>query len=518
MKFPNFAAAFRRKHANSALPVHEGPPLKRVLGTFDLTMNGIAAIIGAGIFVLVGTVASAHAGPGIWLSFLLSGLACACVALAYAELSGMLPSAGSVYEYAYHTLGEAIAFLMGWSVLVAYAVGSSAVAVALSDYLEELLKPIGISLPAVMSQAPTHDVGIAIMIGAGSLCAGLVWRWLRGAASEGLLGLLWMPLVAFGAFKLALTLPLVSSVNLVAVATIALISLHLYHGVKESVRFTTFLSVIETALVIAFIILSAGSFNSANLEPLMPFGPLGIISGAGTIFFAYIGFDSITTMGDECRQPEKSMPRAIIYSLAICTVLYILVGLTMVAAVPYLELSADAPLAFVLHKIGYGWLVSAFSLGVLLSIESTLNVMLYAQSRIIMSMSRDQLLPAKIGAISHKHHTPYVAITVVGLFSALASGLFPIGSLAGLVNIGVMAAFVAVCIGVIVLRYTAPDAARTFRCPLMPAVPALGALISIVMMASLGAAVWMLYGASLSIGLLIYLAYGFKHSRLNQSK
>ncbi len=516
MKFPKFAAAFRRKTVGSAIVVHEGPPLKRVLGTFDLTMNGIAAIIGAGIFVLVGTVASAHAGPGIWLSFSLSGLACACVALAYAELAGMLPSAGSVYEYAYHTLGEVIAFLMGWSVLVAYAVGSSAVAVALSDYLEELLKPVGIVLPAWLSQAPPHNVGVAIMIGAGSLCAGLIWRWLRGA-SGGLLRFLWVPLVAFGAFKLALALPLVSSINLVAVAAIALISLHLYHGVKESVRFTTFLSVIETALVITFIILTAVSFDSVNLEPLMPFGPLGIISGAGTIFFAYIGFDSITTMGDECRQPEKSMPRAIIYSLAICTVLYILVGLTMVAAVPYLELSADAPLAFVLRKIGYGWLVSVFSLGVLLSVESTLNVMLYAQSRIIMSMSRDKLLPPKMGAVSHKHHTPYVAITVVGMFSALASGLFPIRSLAGLVNIGVMAAFVAVCVGVIVLRYIAPDAARTFRCPLMPYVPALGALISIVMMLSLGAAVWMLYGAVLFVGLLIYLAYGFKNSRLNQS-
>lgn len=516
MKIPKFSAAFRRKTLGSALVHHEGPPLKRVLGTFDLTMNGIAAIIGAGIFVLVGTVASAHAGPGIWLSFSLSGLACACVALAYAELAGMLPSAGSVYEYAYHTMGEVIAFLMGWSVLVAYAVGSSAVAVALSDYLEELLRPTGIILPAWLSQAPPHDVGASIMLGAGSLAAGLVMHWLHGR-SRGLLSFLWVPLAAFGAFKLALALPLVTSINLVAVAAIALISLHLYHGVKESVRFTTFLSVIETALVIGFIVLTAGSFNTANLEPLMPFGPLGIISGAGTIFFAYIGFDSITTMGDECRQPEKSMPRAIIYSLAVCTVLYILVGLTMVAAVPYTELGADAPLAYVLRKVGYGWLVSVFSLGVLISIESTLNVMLYAQSRIIMSMSRDRLLPPKIGAVSHKHHTPYVAITVVGLFSALASGLFPIGTLAGLVNIGVMAAFVAVCIGVIVLRYLAPDASRSFRCPLMPLIPALGALISIVMMVSLGAQVWMLYGAALLIGLLIYMAYGFKHSRLNSS-
>ncbi len=515
MKIPRFSAAFRRKTLGSALGVHDGPPLKRVLGTFDLTMNGIAAIIGAGIFVLVGTVASAHAGPGIWLSFSLSGLACACVALAYAELAGMLPSAGSVYEYAYHTMGEVIAFLMGWSVLVAYAVGSSAVAVALSDYLEELLRPTGIILPTWLSQAPAPDVGAAIMLGAGSLAAGLLLRWL--GRSGGLVCFLWVPLIAFGAFKLALALPLVTSINLVAVAAIALISLHLYLGVKESVRFTTFLSVIETALVIGFIVLTAGSFNAANLEPLMPFGPLGIISGAGTIFFAYIGFDSITTMGDECRQPEKSMPRAIIYSLAVCTVLYILVGLTMVAAVPFAELGADAPLAYVLRKVGYGWLVSVFSLGVLISIESTLNVMLYAQSRIIMSMSRDRLLPPRIGAVSHKYHTPYVAITVVALFSALASGLFPIGTLAGLVNIGVMAAFVAVCIGVIVLRSLAPDAGRTFRCPLMPLVPALGALISIVMMVSLGAQVWLLYGAALLVGLLIYLAYGFKHSRLNSS-
>lgn len=508
---------FRTKIVKDDIQEEEsGPKLKKVLTSFDLTMNGIAAIIGAGIFVLIGTVATEHAGPGIWLSFVLSGLACACVAFAYAELAGMIPSAGSAYEYAYATMGEIVAFLMGWTVVLAYAVGSSAVAVGLAGYLSSMLQPAGYALPEAISKAP--DIGTAFSVMAGLLLLGgsALWMWM-GAARNGFVRIVqfFMGMVGF-----ALTVVSVSSlpsVNIVAVAAVVLLSLHQYHGVKESVRLTTFMSILETALVIIFIALTFGSIESSNLTPIAPFGWGGILSGAALIFFAYIGFDSITTMGEECKDPKRDMPKGILWSLGVCTVLYILVGVAMVGAVNYAGLDASAPLADVLNKIGYGWLVAAFSAGVLISIKSTLSVLLYAQSRIVMRMSKDGLLPSGLAAVGAKRQTPYAAIFAVGFVSAAAAGLFPIGSLAELINIGVLAAFVVVCLGVIILRYKRPDAARTFRCPLVPWLPLTGAVISFILMLSLGASTWLLFGAWLIVGVVVYWLYGLRHSKLNGS-
>jgi APA family basic amino acid/polyamine antiporter len=306
-----------------------------------------------------------------------------------------------------------------------------------------------------------------------------------------------------------------SSANLVAVVAILVLAWHQYHGVKESVRFTTILSVIETALVAVFIFLTVGRIDSANLTPIAPFGWSGIISGAALIFFAYIGFDSITTMAEECKDPKKDMPKGILWSLGVCTVLYILTGLGMVGAVSYLTLDANAPLADVLSKLGYGWLVSIFALAVLISIKSTLSVLLFAQSRIVMRMSMDGLLPRGLGAVSARRQTPYVAILAVGVISAVAAGLFPIAKLAELVNIGVLAAFVAVCIGVIILRYTHPDMPRSFRSPLVPWLPAVGGLASLVMMFSLSYTTWLIFLGWTLVGVFVYLFFGRKNSKLN---
>lgn len=490
-----------------------GPSLRRVLSAFDLTMNSIAAIIGAGIFVLIGTIVTAHAGPGIWLSFILSGVAAACVAFAYAEFAGMIPSAGSAYEYTYATMGEIVAFLMGWVILLAYAVGSGAVAVGLAGYAATLLAPVGIVLPQSMMQAPPVEVGVRVMggllaFGGAALwvCTGRgrVWeRWLQSA-------------LAVGGGWLAYTAGLPMA-NWLAVGAIIVLALHQYHGVKESVRLTTIMSVLETTLLVAFIALTIGSVKSENLTPLVPFGWGGILSGAALSFFAYIGFDSITTMGDECRNPTRDLPKAILWSLAICTVLYILAGIAIAGVVNYTVLDAKAPLATVLTHSGYTWLVAIFSAGILISIKSTLAVLLYAKSRIVMRMSKDGLLPGKLATIGAKRQTPYIAIFAVAFVSASAAGLFMIEKLSELIIVGILAAFIVVCVSIIILHYKRPELPRTFRCPLMPVLPIVGALTSLVMMFSLSATTWLIFGAWVVIGVIVYLLYGLRHSRLNDN-
>lgn len=493
-----------------------GPKLKKVLTAFDLTMNGIAAIIGAGIFVLIGTVATQHSGPGIWLSFVLSGLACACVAFAYAELAGMIPSSGSAYEYAYATMGEVVAFIMGWIVVLAYAIGSSAVAVGLAGYLTTMLAPAGIEIPHAISQAPDLGTAFSVMGGLMLLGGTALWMWLGRAAGFGVrVGQFFMGMVGFA--LLVTSFSGLTSVNLIAVAAIALLTLHQYHGVKESVRLTTFMSILETGLVIVFIILTFGSVQMSNLTPLAPFGWTGILSGAALIFFAYIGFDSITTMGEECKDPKRDLPRGILWSLGVCTILYIMVGVVMVGAVNYKDLNASAPLADVLTKIGWGPLVALFSAGVLISIKSTLSVLLFAQSRIVMRMAKDGLLPSSLAVIGAKRQTPYVAIFAVGFVSMCAAGLFPIGKMAELINMGVLAAFVVVSAGVVILRYKRPELKRSFRCPLVPWLPLTGALISFAMMLSLGWVTWLIFAAWVVIGLVVYLLYGARYSKLNSA-
>jgi basic amino acid/polyamine antiporter, APA family len=511
----HFARMFRTKPIQNP-DVREAdesgqPALKRVLSAFDLTMNSIAAIIGAGIFVLIGTVITAHSGPGIWLSFLLSGIASACVAFAYAEFAGMIPSAGSAYEYTYATMGEIVAFLMGLVIVLAYAVGSSAVAVGLAGYVATLLAPIGITLPESILQAPPVDMAVKVMLGLLVFGASTLWAW---SSNRGWMRLLQLPLAVAGLI-LVFTAGL-QVANWLAVGSIILLTLHQYHGVKESVRLTTIMSVLETTLLIAFIVLTIGSVKTENLTPLVPFGWGGILSGAALSFFAYIGFDSITTMGDECRNPTRDLPKAILWSLAICTVLYILAGITIAGVVNYTLLDANAPLATALTASGYTWLVAIFSAGILISIKSTLSVLLYAQSRIVMRMSKDGLLPSGLAVIGARRQTPYVAIFAVAFVSACAAGLFMIDKLSELIIVGILAAFIVVCVSIIILHYKRPELPRTFRCPLMPWMPAVGAITSLVMMFSLSATTWIIFGGWVVLGVIVYLLYGMRHSRLNR--
>lgn len=507
---------FRKKIVNEVGATGTG--LAKVLGRFDLTMNGIAAIIGAGVFVLIGDVITKYSGPGVWLSFLFAGIAASLVALAYAELAGMIPSSGSSYAFAYATLGEGVAFLIGWSILLAYGVAISAVASGIPGYLNEAL-PTGWEVPAAYSSPPDVAVAFGTMIGVVLIAvAALGFYRLRGPASAP--G--WQKLIHGGIGLVGLGLVYnyvggITSMNLVASATILLLTVHQWHGVKESARLNSIFSIIEGSLVAVFIALAIFNVKAENLTPIAPFGWLKIGKGTLLIFLAFIGFESLTGYGSECRNAKKDMPFAILTSTAVCTVLYMLAGVGVAGVVSYLVLDAKAPMAHVLRTIGYGEVaVGIFSVCVLISIKSTLIVLIGAVARLAMTMAGDGLLPPRVLAtIDQKHRTPSISLFTCGAIAAVAGGLFAIGNIGELIVVGVLTAFTVVCAGVIILRYTHPDMPRGFRCPLVPFLPGLGALVCVGLIATSSSTSLLIFGGWLVVGALVYLVYGRKHSTLN---
>ncbi|HOX21104.1 MAG TPA: amino acid permease, partial [Gemmatimonadales bacterium] len=447
------------------------------------------------IFVLTGQAAANYAGPAIVYSFLLAGLACAFAGLCYAEFAAMIPIAGSAYTYGYATMGEFVAWIIGWDLILEYLFAASTVAVGWSGYFVSLLRDMGIDLPAAYTSAPYTHTAVPD--------AGLnVWRiftegWTRNPDAV---------------------------LNVPAMVIVGLISILLVIGIQESSRFNNVIVVIKVAVVLAFIAFGAAYINRENWDPFVPamvseghFGWSGIVRAAGVIFFAYIGFDAVSTAAQETKNPQRDMPIGILGSLVICTVLYIAVSLVLTGIVKYDQLNVPDPIAVGINAAGPGlaWLRPFVKIGAIAGLSSVILVMLMGQPRIFYTMSKDGLLPPVFSAVHPKFKTPWLATIVTGLVAMLCAGLLPIGLLGELVSIGTLLAFAIVCGGVLVLRYTDPNIPRPFRTPLVPLVPILGVGFCFYLMWGLPIDTWARLIVWMAIGIAIYFFYGRKHSKLN---
>lgn len=452
---------------------HPEHRLKKSLTVWDLTALGIGGIIGTGIFVLIGTavVGDAHrpgAGPGIILSFVLSGLTCALAALCYAEFAAMIPAAGSAYTYSYATLGEFLAWITGWNLVLEYGVACVVVAIGWSGYFNNILKLLGLELPVWASHPP-------------------------GSVEGGLL-------------------------NLPAAIISLLVTAVLVLGVKESARATGVIVVIKVTVVLFFIAVGFWSVEPANWSPFMPYGFQGVGAAAAIVFFAYIGFDAVSTTAEEAHNPQRDLPIGIIASLGICTVLYVLVAAVLTGLVPYQQIDVHAPVAEALRMVGFRWGAALVAVGALAGITSVLFVMMIGQIRVFFAMSRDGLLGPWLSAVHPRYGTPHRATLLTGVAVAVLAALVPIGEAADMTNIGTLFAFSLVCIAVLVLRRTRPNQPRPFRVPFMPWIPLLGMAACFGLMAFLPGLTWIRFAVWTVIGTAVYVGYGMKHSRLAASE
>ncbi len=465
---------FVRKDLPALLAEAGSGTLRRELGPLALVTLGIGAVIGAGIFVLAGSVASQNAGPALTLSIVLAGVACVFAGLCYAELASMIPVAGSAYTYAYATMGELVAWIIGWDLVLEYSLSSSTVAVGWSSYAVILLKEMGINFPARLTGAP----GTHVLLPDGTHVTALF--------------------------------------NLPAMIICLVLTALLVIGIRESARVNTTIVIIKVVVLVLFVSVGAFYVNSANLHPFIPpntgefgsFGSSGILRGAGIIFFAYIGFDAVSTASQEAKNPGRDIPIGILASLAICTVIYIAVGLVMTGLVPYKQLNVASPLATAVQATGLPWLPPIVNIGAICGISSVILVNMLAQSRIFYSMSRDGLLPPLFSRLHPRFRTPHVTTAITGVVVAIASGLFPIGVLGQLVSMGTLLAFAIVCTGVLILRKREPDIPRPFKTPGMPWVPVLGTLICFYLMSGLPLRTWIRLFVWLAVGFTIYFGYG----------
>ena len=476
---------FATKSVSSILAEAEGGEhqLRRTLGPGNLIALGIGAIIGAGLFSLTGLAAAQNAGPAVVLSMLVAAIGCAFAGLCYSEFSCMIPVAGSAYTYAYVTLGEWLAWIIGWDLVLEYAVGAATVSISWSGYVVSVLHDMGITLPAQLVAGPFEPLTLPD----GSVVHGLI--------------------------------------NLPAVFIVAMISLLLMLGIKESARVNGVIVVIKVAVVLVFIGLGWMYIDKGNYTPFIPpntgvfgqFGLSGIMAGAGTIFFAYIGFDAVSTAAQEARNPQKDMPIGIIGSLIICTILYVLFAAVMTGMVPYTSLGVSAPVAVAIDKTPFLWLNKLVKLGIIAGFTSVILVMLLGQSRVFYSMSRDGLVPKVFSDIHPRFLTPWRSNLLFMLFVAPFSGFLPLKVVGHMTSIGTLFAFVIVCAGILVMRRKNPDAPRPFKTPLVPLVPIMGILWNFAMMYSLGWDNWIRLGVWFAIGQVLYFMYGIKNSHLRRS-
>lgn len=458
--------------------------LKRALTASNLVLLGIGAIIGAGIFVLTGSAAANYAGPAIVYSFILSGLGCLFAGLCYAEFAAMIPIAGSAYTYGYATLGEFIAWIIGWDLILEYLFGAATVSVGWSGYFVAFMEELGIHIPASFSSAPLNYVNGDI--------------------------------VTTG-----------SVINLPAMILVLLMTALLVVGIKESARFNNLIVYVKVAIVLLVIGFGFQYVDKANWSPFLPantgefgqFGWSGVVRGAAVVFFAYIGFDAVSTAAQEAKNPQRDMPIGMLGSLAICTILYILMSLVMTGMVKYTELNVPHPVFVAINAAGPSlrWLTYLINVGAIAGLASVVLVMLMGQPRIFYSMARDGLLPAAFGKVHPKYRTPYITTIVTGVVAAVVGGIFPIGLLGELVSIGTLLAFVIVCGGIIYLRYAEPNRERPFKTPLVPLVPILGILICGYMMYSLPHDTWLRLLVWMGIGVVVYFAYSRSHSVLRRT-
>ncbi len=483
--------------------------LRRALGPIHLVTLGIGAIIGAGIFVLTGQAAALYAGPAVVLSFILCGIGSAFAGLCYAEFASLIPIAGSAYTYAYATLGELIAWIIGWALVLEYSFGAATVASGWSGYFVSLLADFNVHVPPQWTAVP----GTKLIMFQGH------WQILSNV----------LPAIKKLGINPA-TLPHATGIfNLVALLAILVITIILIVGVKESANMNAAAVITKISAVLIFIVLAAffvihhPQIAAANWHPFLPknaghfgeFGWSGVLRGASVIFFAYIGFDAVSTTAQEARNPQKDMPIGIIGSLVICTFLYIIVSGLLSAVVPYASLNVADPVAVGVNATGVRWGSILVNVGAVAGIGSVMLVMLLGQSRVFWTMSQDGLLPQWAGKVHPRFRTPWISSIVVGIPVAIAAAFLPIAALAELVNIGTLSAFVIVCLGVWVLRRKQANLERSFRTPWVPVVPILGAAISLGLMAGLPALTWCAFLSWGAFGLILYFSYGRRHSLLN---
>jgi len=477
-----------------------GRRLKKVLGPWALMALGIGAVIGTGVWTLSGTAAlgvqldvpsiwrapvldlllhgseatGIHgrpgAGPAVALSYMLVAIACGFAALCYAELASSVPVAGSAYTYSYATLGELVAWIIGWDLILEYAVSNSAVAVGFSGHVNEFLQIFGLHVPPELSKPIVNDAG-----------------QLTGA---------WFNLPAF--------------------LVVIILTVLLVQGIRETAGANNVMVIIKVAAILLFLVGAASYISVDNLRPFMPNGPQSVLTGAALVFFAYIGFDSVSTAAEECRNPQRDMPFAILGTLIVCMILYVGVAVVLTGIVPYLQIDPRAPVASALKQLGLSWLEFWVVLGALMGMISSLLVYQLGQARIWFAMSRDGLLPKTFSRVHPRHQTPHVSTWVAGVVVGLVAGVWDIGELAELSNIGTLFAFALVCAAVMVLRRTRPDLPRGFRVPASPLLPILGILSCGVLMVSLPLLTWVRFFIWLTIGLVIYFVYSRKRSALHQ--
>ena len=471
--------------------------MRRTLGAGDLIMLAIGAVIGAGIFSSLGTAAAGEtladgtivrygAGPALVLSFVLLGAVCGLAALCYAELASMIPQAGSAYAYSYATLGEIVAWIVGWALILEYAVGNVAVAIGWGGYFTSLLSGFGIELPAYLTHGywnvkASSDPAIHALLDSAPRIAGL-------------------PLL----------------INLPAFGIVAAITLLLLQGVKESTRANNIMVVVKLLVLGLFVVVGAMHIDPANYKPFAPNGFKGIWQGAALGFFSYIGFDAVSTAGEECKNPQRDLPRGLIASLLICTVLYILTAAALTGVVPYELIKTNDPLAQAMEFMGYTNFATVFAFGAVIAMTAVLLVFQLGQTRIFMVMARDGLLPKVFSRIHAKHQTPHVSTWVTGLIVAVSCSLLTPDQAIGLCNIGTLFAFILVALGVIVLRVREPNRPRPFRVPLYPITPVLAIVACLGLIAGLELSNWLRLVIWLAAGLVVYFAYGYRNSVLRR--
>ena len=459
---------FRTKNLDDMIAHSKKPGgLAKVLGPFDLVLMGIGAIVGTGIFVLTGTGALT-AGPALSLSFVVAAVACCFAALCYAEFASTVPVAGSIYTYSYATLGELAAWMIGWDLLLEYGLAAAAVSVGWSGYFQSLLSGFGIALPVALTAAPGALPGVTTFI------------------------------------------------NLPALVIMLALTAMLGWGVRESARLNNIMVAIKVGVVLLFIIFGARHVQPANWQPYMPFGYHGMLSAAALVFFAFIGFDAVTSAAEEVKKPSRDLPIGIIGSLAVCAVLYVVVSAIMTGIVPYQKfLGVDHPVSLALQYAGENWIAGFVDLGAILGMTTVILVMAFGQTRIIFAMSRDGLLPKRLSTVHPRFHTPFFATWLVGIVFGLIAATIPLNILAELINIGTLAAFTMVSVAVVVLRKRRPDLPRAFRCPGVPYVPALAVILCVGLMTFLSWVTWVAFSIWLVLGLIIYFGYARRRSLLH---